>query len=73
MHSASIETLLETCFASKKQSESAWKQLGCGQAAGYAQDQMCRNDFFVDKPFFLQHLFWLDTILVQPVRVDVNC
>lgn len=48
------------------------RQPGCGQAAGYAQDRMCRNVPFADKPFFFQHPCKLDTILVQPVRADVN-
>ena len=63
------ENGLSTRFCRQKQ---AFEQRGCGQAAAYPQDQMCKNTFTEDKPFFLQHPCKPDTILVQPVRAAVN-
>jgi hypothetical protein len=47
--------------------------LGCGQAAAYPQDAMCRTPFIEDQPFFFQHRCRLDTILVPRVLCAVNC
>jgi hypothetical protein len=40
---------------------------GCGQAAAYPQDAMCRTPFTEDWPFFFQHRCRPDTILVPRV------
>ena len=47
--------------------------LGCGQAAAYPQDAMCRTPFTGDQPFFFQHRCRLDTILVPRVLGTLNC
>ena len=66
---SSDENTVQTQLCHQK---AVYRQLVCGKAAGYAQDRMCKSDFSVDQPFFLQHPCKLDTILVQPVRADVN-